>query len=551
MMLKSLQRGALLMVAVVLVLIIVAMVTAMSFLSVSNTTASGSHLSSAQAFFIANSGLERALFQFSKLDTDCAALTNTNLAVGAGSFSTTGIVYPTAATTSTLSGAITSTATIIPVTSIASFAPHGRILIENEEIDYAEASTDAADCGTAPCFIAEKRGENGTTAAAHASAVAVYQPTQCLIQSTGTAGSAKRVLEAVARELSVQSGTVTFGASTTITVTYPTFKPVNPNRAFVVCQSRNASSHPDQRVTCELTNATTLTITVGDLPSAQTISWYVVEFVSGVSVQRGLAAYGASLSLPVAISAVDLAKTFVLITERDTTSTSDSRDEQWATRGQLTSTTNLQLDRTESGLTVSVAWQAIQINSATVQKGLVTIPINQTSVTAPLSPAVDLTKTFLVFSRQAGTAIAGTECLYMIRGEITNGTTLTFYRAKQTGAASTTVDIAWFAVSMTDGTTVQGDPSKTFTAAIGTTTKDNALSAIVLNRSVPIYSDSADPASPTCTGDLDDLSWSAVFTSTTNLRIQRNASNSSSTAAWFVTQFAPQISLVDEREIFL
>jgi hypothetical protein len=200
---KSFQRGALLIAAIVLVVIIAGLVTAMSFLSVSNIGASGSHMSSAQAFFVANSGLERALFQFSKLGTACASLTNTNLAVGAGSFSTSGTLYPLAATSSNLSGAgINATATIVPVTVtagvFANYAPHGRIRIELEEIDYSSTSTSAAVCGTAPCFIAFLRGANGTTAAAHG-AVAVFQDDQCLIRSTGTAGEAQRISEAVVK----------------------------------------------------------------------------------------------------------------------------------------------------------------------------------------------------------------------------------------------------------------------------------------------------------------------------------------------------------------
>src|SRR5713101_4460330 len=144
---KAYQRGALLMAAVMLVVIIVAIVTAMSFVSVSNIGASSSHLSSAQAFFIARSGLKRATYQI-KSGTACASLTNTNLAVGAGSFTTIGTAYPAAATAANLSAAISGTAINIPVTvtsgAFANYAPHGRIRIENEEIDYAGTSNAAA-----------------------------------------------------------------------------------------------------------------------------------------------------------------------------------------------------------------------------------------------------------------------------------------------------------------------------------------------------------------------------------------------------------------------
>jgi hypothetical protein len=202
--LKSLQRGALLMAAVVLVLIIVALVTAMSFLSVSDEGASGGNMSSAQALFAANSGLQRALFQYNKIcGTACASLTNTNLAVGdgtsstsPGTFTTSGTLYPSGVIASTLTGSgITATAYIIPVSSITNFAPHGRLIIQSEQIDYSATSTSNTVCGTQPCFVAWRRGANGTTAAAHASATAVTQNNQCVIRSTGMAGGAKRIVE--------------------------------------------------------------------------------------------------------------------------------------------------------------------------------------------------------------------------------------------------------------------------------------------------------------------------------------------------------------------
>ncbi len=553
------------MVAVVLVLIIVAMVTAMSFLSVSNTTASGGHMSSAQALFAANSGLERALFQFSKLDASCAALTNTNLSISAtnpGSFTTSGTVYPTAATSSTLSGAITAAATIIPVTSTANFAPHGRILIESEEIDYSSTSNSAAVCGTAPCFIAEKRGENGTTAAAHASAVAVYQPTQCLIQSTGTAGSAKRVLQAVVRDLSVQSGSVALAVLTDPQSVPVTINPVNPNRSFVVCQNRQNDSHNDTRITCELTNPATLTITNGGtsgntVTAVETVTWYVVEFISGVTVQRGLAGFASgtatvNVTLP---TAVNLASAVVVNSERFG-SNSQSNDERWTTTAQLTSTTNLQLVRNVTGTAMSAAWQVIQMNNATVQRNasLLTIPQSGTSVTGTLSPALNAASTIVVVTRRAGSATAGVERYYHTRAELTNTTTATFTRAFQDNTSNTQVDMFWYAVQISDATVQRCTACPSFVSTVNVS--DIALSpTIVPSRSLPLISMSGHPVSGAgATGDLDDLSWTAAFTSCapncTYLELSRAPANTTATIAWFVVTFAPQISVVDRVESY-
>ena len=221
------QRGQLLVAAIVLIVVIALMIATLGYLYVSSERSSTLHGQSDSAYFAARSGLEAAIYQFSQLGTACAALdtANTNVAVDTGSFSiTAATVYPVpappaaATVSSTLSTAIaTTTPGIITVTVTAGlfsqYAPHGRIRIENEEIDYSSTSTSAAVCGTAPCFISWRRGANGTTAATHAVGAVtglVFQDDQCLIQSTGCAaaatcpavpvvGVARRTLEATVK----------------------------------------------------------------------------------------------------------------------------------------------------------------------------------------------------------------------------------------------------------------------------------------------------------------------------------------------------------------
>jgi Tfp pilus assembly protein PilX len=190
---------------IVLIVVIALMVVTLGFLYVSSERSSSLHGQSDAAYFVARSGLESATYQFSQLDTTCAALVaagNTNQAVGAGSFTiTAATLYPSAAVASTLTGAGMTTLTpgVITATSIANFAPHGRIRIENEEIDYSSTSASAAVCGTAPCFISWRRGANGTAAATHALGISVFQDDQCLIRSTGTVGTSQRILEATVK----------------------------------------------------------------------------------------------------------------------------------------------------------------------------------------------------------------------------------------------------------------------------------------------------------------------------------------------------------------
>lgn len=188
------QRGFLLIAAIVLMVVLGFFAVVITYLFVGNLTAGADHLSSAKALFAAESGLERASFQLASGTACGAGLNGTNVALANASFTVVATQYPTGVTT-TLSGAgINAATSIIPVGSVANYAPSGRIRIESEEINYTGTSTAAAVCGTAPCFTGAQRGVGGTTAAAHAGGIAVQQAL-CFIRSTGTFGAAQRIVE--------------------------------------------------------------------------------------------------------------------------------------------------------------------------------------------------------------------------------------------------------------------------------------------------------------------------------------------------------------------
>ena len=362
----------------------------------------------------------------------------------------------------------------------------------------------------------------------------------------------------------VQTGVVTMpGGSTAATVTITAVN--STSRTFVICNpliSDNGNGPvADEDVTCELTNSTTLTITAGDIDNTEMVRWYVVEFLSGVSVQRGLVpattypSGTATVNVPLS-AAVNLASTFVLISTRTGTVTGASnRDEDFTPTAQLTSTTNLQLIRSEATNSLAVAWQVIQIESASVQSGAATIAAANTSTTATLSPAVDTTRTFLAFTANGGSNVNGVESRYLTTGVITNATTLTFARARNRSGANGQVSIQWFAVRMTDGTTVQSNANTPLTANPNTTTLNATLgAAVVINRSVPLISVSGDPTSGS-NKDIEDNSWAAALTSTTNLQLTKSTTalnQASTTIAWQVVQFANAPNRVDRdgREIF-
>jgi len=146
-----------------------------------------------EAHWIAEAGIQRALTYMSREDGSCTAITGaafTDVSLGRGKFTVTAIRYLPSPTS--LSAAITNSATTIPVDSTTGFAPRGRIAIDSELIGYTGT--------TATSFTGAKRGMDATTAAAHSLDASVTQY-QCTIVSTGTItagfGDAKRVVEAI------------------------------------------------------------------------------------------------------------------------------------------------------------------------------------------------------------------------------------------------------------------------------------------------------------------------------------------------------------------
>jgi len=175
------QRGFLLIAAVVLIVVLGFFAVVISYIFVGSGTSSGEHLSSAKALLAAEAGFERAVYGYST-GTACAALVFAGT-VGSGVFATTATFNNPASTT--LSAAITNIATTIPLTSSIGYAASGRVRIEAEEIDYTEVAGNN--------LVGVRRGAAGTTAAAHVINTPVSQH-QCLVESTGTADNARRVI---------------------------------------------------------------------------------------------------------------------------------------------------------------------------------------------------------------------------------------------------------------------------------------------------------------------------------------------------------------------
>lgn len=254
MMVKTTQRGSLLIAAVVLIAVIAVLASTLSFLFVGSSTSSSDHLSAAKALFVAEAGLERAAYQYEN-GTPCNALGATNIAVGEGTFSITATQY-TAQNNLYFASGTTSTATTILMTTITGFAPHGRVRIGSEEINYSGTGSGLGQCSVATtCLTGVKRARDGTTAAAYGPSLPVRQH-QCLIRSTGTVLNTQRVVERALQKHSefFDGSSVNLAAGAVNLNGTPGTLPPGHNHVIAVVSLNNTSA-----------NSTPVTIAAGNM----------------------------------------------------------------------------------------------------------------------------------------------------------------------------------------------------------------------------------------------------------------------------------------------
>lgn len=182
------QGGYFLILAVIFILIIGVMGSMIAYLISNRSQLSVAELQGLRTFYIAESGIEAGTrlltmpsISGSPTRLACGSITGTsaitNAAMGNGTFTITTINSSPIFSINSLSSAITASSATIPVSSTAGFAPSGRILIDQEAINYAAISGNS--------FIGITRGASGTLASSHASGAGVSQYQCSLNVSSG------------------------------------------------------------------------------------------------------------------------------------------------------------------------------------------------------------------------------------------------------------------------------------------------------------------------------------------------------------------------------
>ncbi|MEM9561346.1 MAG: hypothetical protein AAGA93_01930, partial [Actinomycetota bacterium] len=325
----------------------------------------------------------------------------------------------------------------------------------------------------------------------------------------------------------VQSGTTTLpSGSTSVTVTIDA---VDTTSSFLEFGVRGTGTEPGRlQIIGELTNSTTVTFTRDNTGVDVVIDWSVVEFSSGVTVQRGVSSNSGGAVVDTTISAVDRSRSFVLLGGYQVDGvTFDGND---FVQASLTSATNLRL-AVDFATPSTVPWQVITYNDATVQRGTASFGASDASATAAVS-TVDTTKAWLVYNYSTTAGTTTNIGQKLVRGRITDATTLTFDRSS-TGQA---VDLRWELIEFTDSTTVQHA-----SASFGTSVSAQGVTISAVDRGRAIATGGylgQGGRTPFASDDNPNYAWfTSELIGATELRLQRGVTGAAADLGWFVIEW--------------
>jgi uncharacterized protein YxjI len=340
---------------------------------------------------------------------------------------------------------------------------------------------------------------------------------------------------------SVQSGTATSSANGAVSVPITA---VDPTLSFLMFSSRHDSNRPVGSMIRGRLNATGDAVefervTDEAVPVTMTMEWYVVTYTCGITVQRGEVSQ-ATTTIDVPISSVGSTSQAFVTWSKTPTATDGTFNADDSLLDELTSPTNLQFRVNSANAAHIIAWQVIAFDNAAdvnVQSGTTSLLGTATSTTATLTPAVDVTKTFVLASyRTAGTgADIGAR---MLRAELTNSTTITFTR-DISGTPDDITEITWQAIELDEGSSVQRG-TQAFAAA--TAQQNVGINPIDTNKAYAFGSVQAGSGQNMGRSNYaaDDIIGTGSVTaelSTSQLSLTRDNTAASANVGWFVVHW--------------
>lgn len=325
----------------------------------------------------------------------------------------------------------------------------------------------------------------------------------------------------------VQRGQITLsGTLTTVSVAVATVDTTKTVLLFDTTGPGNAAPS-GELVRGQLTSATQIDfVRVGGTTCTTRLTWQLVSFHSGVTVQRGTTSVGSAVD--VAITPADPGKSFPLHTWARSGTVYNGDD---AGMVRLTSSATLVFE--QSSATVGVNdWQVVTYDNCSVKTGTVSLTALATSAVASLTATVSLDRSVLLISHYYAAGVTAAQA--GVKGAL-SATGITFSR----DASGVLVRVRWHVVSFTDADVQAG--IVTFGSLSGTTTVTLAPS-VNTARAV-----SLDPyqgnQSGTSSNNTDDNMQSASFRgslSSTSIVVTRGTTGPAASVPWFVLSWPAQ-----------
>lgn len=361
----------------------------------------------------------------------------------------------------------------------------------------------------------------------------ISSETPKVILQQGTAGTSTIYVNNTSAKVSVaatgwnvQSGTGFIPAGNNNTSVQIT--PINLSRSFLLVEfaGGKAGVQPEQDVIVsgKFNSPSQLRFDRVGTTSPAYFSWYVIQASSTqISVQSGTTIFGSTdTQKNVTINNVSNATNCVIFLSRASTGTNETQYSKAFVTGQLTSTSNLWLQRQGTGTTVTVQWFVVKFNDGTIiQTG--ETAVSTSNPTNQKIASVDLSRTWLYFTWRA---TANGLAQVSVRGWLQNSTDIQFFRQTTTG----TCYVRWFVIQMPQGTNVQ---SGYYNSQVTTDSIVNIpIASVDLSRS---FSFTTSDSSGTGTYFPRPF-WIETITNSTNLQLQRKYTGQTSDHNWQVIQ---------------
>jgi len=274
--------------------------------------------------------------------------------------------------------------------------------------------------------------------------------------------------------------------------------------------------------------------------NAANIRWFVIEFLSGVTVQQNTTLLApAGTPHNVTITTVDTTKSWSIV-NHELNGNNWSYDDLWTS--EITTATNLQFQVGSYAVASRLAWQVIEYADCSVEKVSKALAAASTSDTSTIT-SVTMSKA-AIFGRYRLATDETEICTIQWIWCITASTTVTYSRQAAGGAINNGI---FYVVNFSDNTKTQrGNESITASTSTGTISIEeiNTLLACVNTQGMAGLWASINYTNDYC----EQGEFTTYFSSTTQITWTRDTAGNAGSLPWEVIQFSiaviPQMFIV-------